>query len=335
MNPDLSHQTLRERILDAHSRIRAANLGQHVAAFLGKPRNSTQRKAARLRVLPVLKSLVDAGQLECHSTVRPFISVNDIALADEPFVRWSPDDPAPRFSLFTLEFHLWRGQFVVPFKPGQQDCFIVHGRRTRQIGSPNVRLRGINYPWVNIYATSVPAIRTLYGRESPVPEYLHFPYRHCDPMELSLPGISPESNPSSAPLVQAELYMDHQLMVTAIYFHFLRRSPEYAARWVPFGLLDPPENLGKIPDALVTQAGDLGLAIAYAGPLMDLAAIHQFCKDRGMPYELWGHRHADAWYNPSCNTAYVKALRNDIFAALGPLKYVPALAAMKTDYRKK
>ncbi|MGA2033340.1 MAG: hypothetical protein ABSG68_13870 [Thermoguttaceae bacterium] len=333
MTPDLSHQTLRERILDAHRRIRAADIGQFGAAFLGKPKNATQRKAARQRLLPVIKSLVDEGQIECHSTVRPFISPNDIALADEPFVRWSPDEPDPRFHIFTLDFHFWNGEYLPPeFGVGKK--FTKPGCFTRQIGSPNVRVREINYPWVNIYTTSASTIRTLYSRESPVPGYLQFPRMHRTPLELFMVSQA-TALPQSDPLLEAELYVDHQLMVTAIYLQILRRSPESAASWTPVGLLDIPQNLGKIPDALVAQAGGPDLAIGYAGPLADLAAIHRFCKHRSMPYELWGHRRTEAWYNPCCQIAYIQALRNYVFSALGPLKCAPALAAIKTDNREK
>jgi hypothetical protein len=198
-------------------------------------------------------------------------------------------------------------------------------RFTRQIGSPNVRICRINYPWVNIYTTSASAIRTLYSRESPTPDYLKFHQTHYTPLDF---GIAQAPVPSKDPLLQAEVHVDHQLMVAAIYFHLLKRSPKSASLWTPLGILDAPQNLGRIPDALIAQNDGPALGVGYAGPLTDVKAIHQFCRDRDMPYELWGHRHTEAWYNPCCQIARVLAMRNRMLSEFGPLKCAPALAAI-------
>jgi hypothetical protein len=326
MNSDLSQQTLRERILDAHLRIRAADIGQHIAAFIGKPKNSKERKAARLRILPILTSLTKTEEIECHSTVRPFISPDDIAVADLPFIRWSPGDVDPRFSLFTCEAHFGLGSLLPP-TPGKVFAkFTKVGCFSRQIGRPTVRQRSINFPWVNIYTTSVYTTRTNYGREVPIPEYLKFSPRHCTPLEFVF--SSPESEPSSGPLLNAELCVDHQLMVTAIYFDLLQRSPSTAIQWLPLGILESPDKLGQLPDALIGPVDAPKLAIGYAGPLANISAIHRYCKERNLPYELWGHRRTEAWYNACCQIAYIQAIRNLVLSNIGPAKYAPALTAI-------
>jgi len=125
-------QCLRERILQAHLRIRISDVRQfiHPAFFPGVTTDRRHRKICRFRIKQVLESLVQSDVIERHSIVRPFYTADAFSLADEPFVRWAPGDPPPPFDLGVTGLPLSRNTFK--------------GRDLREIGDDRNGLREDN-----------------------------------------------------------------------------------------------------------------------------------------------------------------------------------------------
>jgi hypothetical protein len=123
----------------------------------------------------------------------------------------------------------------------------------------------------------------------------------------------------------ADFYTDHQLMVSAIFFHFLKVTPELASKWRAQAIFKSEQNWGLEPDAFICDQDKPILALAYAGPRTKVANIHEYCKQRDLPYELWGQRYVNAWYNPSCHRLFSLKIREEVIRQFGPCKCFPAL----------
>jgi hypothetical protein len=131
---------LGSQIRDIHLRIRVADIGEYLPALLGSPHSREQTKSERRIILPVLKSLVVSGYLDCCRVPRPFLSPAEIAVAEKPFITWTPGDPDIPISVFSPQFiaeclHKFREQRDDVASPAQLSSNRrAHGFFNRAIG---------------------------------------------------------------------------------------------------------------------------------------------------------------------------------------------------------
>jgi hypothetical protein len=82
----------------------------------------------------------------------------------------------------------------------------------------------------------------------------------------------------------------HDLHLSEVYFLLRRAEPELADAWVGEEVLAPSRKNQKLPDAILhDQEGRARLVIEFGGkyPARRVAAFHDDCEARGLPYELW------------------------------------------------
>jgi hypothetical protein len=85
--------------------------------------------------------------------------------------------------------------------------------------------------------------------------------------------------------------LGHDLTLTEVYLHFLRTRPREAKGWRSEARL--MEELGegrgdRLPDAMVvTRTGKTVIECAGRYDKRKLAAFHDYCRRRGLGYELW------------------------------------------------
>jgi hypothetical protein len=120
---------------------------------------------------------------------------------------------------------------------------------------------------------------------------------------------------------------EHYPQVAQIYLHSRRRNPDVDLNRRGFEICGEGQ-LGEIPNAfLCDDRGDPNLASALARPPTNLASIHQYCADRGIPYELWGGSVAPGWYNPRSHE-YSSFILDGLLREFGPISTIPVLSQM-------
>jgi hypothetical protein len=193
-----------------------------------------------------------------------------------------------------------------------------------------------DFPWVNCYSTSPAVMKSSLGIALEESSYLTRARTSFSGMAQRIVNGSDSDRERSRMAKkllyrqsEAEICADHQLMVTALFFHFIKNAPDLAANWVGNAIFLPEQKWGKEPDAFICEQNKPILALAYAGPKTDVAKIHSYCKQRGLPYELWGQRHVNAWYNPSCHRLFAMRVRAKVLEQFGHCKCFPAIKYLK------
>jgi hypothetical protein len=83
----------------------------------------------------------------------------------------------------------------------------------------------------------------------------------------------------------------HDLHVGGVYLAYRRRWPAHAARWQgEDGVARDRRRRETLPDALlISVAGEPYRAVEFGGSYAArrLAAFHDYCRDCGLPYEIW------------------------------------------------
>lgn len=83
----------------------------------------------------------------------------------------------------------------------------------------------------------------------------------------------------------------HDLHVGVIYLTYRRRWPMHAAYWQGEDAVARDRRQREtLPDSLlVSAAGEPYRAVEFGGSYsrMRLASFHDYCRDRGLPYEIW------------------------------------------------
>jgi hypothetical protein len=84
--------------------------------------------------------------------------------------------------------------------------------------------------------------------------------------------------------------LSHDVHVGAIYLLFLRTQPLLGTAWMGEDVLAPARKHQKLPDAVLCDDAQNPLrAIEFGGayPPERLAAFHEDCARRKLPYEIW------------------------------------------------
>jgi DNA-binding Lrp family transcriptional regulator len=90
--------------------------------------------------------------------------------------------------------------------------------------------------------------------------------------------------------VKSPYQVTHDLHVSEVYFLLRRTEPLLAEAWVGEEILAPSRKDQKLPDAILhDDRGRPRLVVEFGGkyPARRVAAFHDDCEARGLPYELW------------------------------------------------
>lgn len=82
----------------------------------------------------------------------------------------------------------------------------------------------------------------------------------------------------------------HDIHMGALFLQFRELLPELIPYWVSEETLraESPERGEKVPDAMI-RTGDSRRIIEFGGayPKKKLESFHTYCREKGLPYELW------------------------------------------------
>ena len=79
----------------------------------------------------------------------------------------------------------------------------------------------------------------------------------------------------------------------------------------------------QIPDAFICNAQDIPvLALGFASFRFNLRAFHAYCRERGLPYQIWGSETDRGWYNPLTDRMFEREVLRREF---GPMNTITAL----------
>lgn len=82
----------------------------------------------------------------------------------------------------------------------------------------------------------------------------------------------------------------HDLHVSEVYLLFRRRHEHLAPYWLGEEIVRPTRIDEKLPDAVIVDPTGVPIRVIEFGGRYDhkrVAAFHQDCQARGLPYELW------------------------------------------------
>ena len=156
-----------------------------------------------------------------------------------------------------------------------------------------------------VHAQALPELeRPLYAwhpqGEQPEPDYAALSYQlearwneppRVTPVYLASTKAADQMGGRGGPIV-ARHQVTHDLHVGSIYLHILKVRPDFTRAWVGDEMLKhlcPDE--GFHPDAALVhpKTGKLIIALEFAGKYSTdrLRSIHDDCRRRGWPYQLW------------------------------------------------
>ena len=275
------------------SQVRLMDVSSSIRALF-EPTNSQARKPLRRKVERAASLLAGRDLISWAYIYRP---VGSFEIAPRPFVEWAPGDPETHLDA------LWN-QDQFPFK----DPYWVFGT-----------------PWKLVQVYLATPYRA--ARQSPSDEFEGY----LD--TLLADRVRRENHNTSWRDVRddAAARAKRFLSQVAVFLHLRENCPPLAEGWRGLNMF-AGNAAGHTADALILDsAGKSRLAIGFASHRFDLTAFHRYCRDRSLPYQIWGNLEQRRWFNAHANGDIEVALRAKVLEHFGPLKTIPALAAADTS----
>ena len=296
---DIDVHHLADTLHDILLHVGLVDVRQLLDNLFERPANSRQRKALRRKVAHAATLLASQDLLTYGHIFRSVADQDKIALAPHPFVSWSPGDPDDHVSVLKCRIDSSSGTFY-------------------EVDTPFFGTYAAScWKSLNLIRSYI-SIQPVLGQSAPNDNFdafskeILFENWPCSNTGDVFPRI---------PWYAADMAREF-LHVAAIYLRIRDHNPELAEGWRGLGMFRQEETK-RTPDALMCNTPNVPvLALGIASSRLDISAFHAYCRERNLPYEIWGSMCDPGWYNPHTRSTMV---RDKMLRQFGPIMAIPAI----------